>query len=231
MHAASSKPELNQWVPPPPTTTPLDWAPLAIIDLSRFDEQGGKLALAKELADAVRQWGFWVIIGTGIPQEQVDRVFAIGDAFFKLSKDEKQAITCDHAEGNNFGYRGNTRLVGQTDVVENVEMLNIPKYIPEYDSILRHEFLEAFYDELAPFHRLLWDRAIRKLYILFAIILELPENCASPTDLFWATPDVFFWQLQYHPRPAEDDEKIGSNWTYGHTGKESGYRHFFVPAL
>ena len=44
---------IEKWTRPEPTKEDLDWAPLATIDLSKFDEPGGKQELAKQLYDAV----------------------------------------------------------------------------------------------------------------------------------------------------------------------------------
>lgn len=44
---------IEKWVRPEPTKENLEWAPLSTIDLSRFDEPGGKQELAKQLYDAV----------------------------------------------------------------------------------------------------------------------------------------------------------------------------------
>ena len=44
---------IEKWSRPEPTKEDLDWAPLATIDLSKFDEPRGKQELAKQLYDAV----------------------------------------------------------------------------------------------------------------------------------------------------------------------------------
>lgn len=49
----SQKLPIEKWVRPESTKKNLDWAPLSTIDLSRFDEPGGKQELAKQLYDAV----------------------------------------------------------------------------------------------------------------------------------------------------------------------------------
>lgn len=41
----------------------LDWADLVTLDLSRFDQPGGKQALARQLKDAVHNIGFFYITG------------------------------------------------------------------------------------------------------------------------------------------------------------------------
>lgn len=95
----NQKPVLEPWACPPKTTETLDWAPLATIDLSTFDSPGGKEALANSLKDALRQWGFWVVTGTGIPQEMIDRQLSIANAFFKLPIEEKRKVPCDFSVG------------------------------------------------------------------------------------------------------------------------------------
>ncbi len=90
---------LEPYIVPPPTQAPLDWAPLVIIDLSKFDEPNGKHDLALELKDAVKRWGFWTVVGTGFTQEQLDRQLAIGNTFFKLPLEEKRKFPCDFSIG------------------------------------------------------------------------------------------------------------------------------------
>lgn len=49
----NTKPSIEPWTRPKETNENLDWAPLTTIDLSRFDEPGGKQELAQKLNDAV----------------------------------------------------------------------------------------------------------------------------------------------------------------------------------
>ncbi|KAK0436194.1 uncharacterized protein EV420DRAFT_1487618 [Desarmillaria tabescens] len=67
------EPNLNPWQKPPqePYTipqsiqTPLNWVPLIIIDLSKFNESKGKQDLVVRLKDEVKSWGFWTMVGIG----------------------------------------------------------------------------------------------------------------------------------------------------------------------
>lgn len=68
--------------------------------------------------------------------------------------------------------------------------LNIPKYTSEYAAMSRHDFILAYQDEVAAFQRLLWDAVIKKLLIIFAIMLELPET--------------HFVDCHRYDRPSED---------------------------
>jgi isopenicillin N synthase-like dioxygenase len=93
------KPPIVSWTPNPETKEQLEWAPLSIIDLSRFDEPGGKEALANELRDAVQRWGFWTVVNTSITQEQLDRQLDLANTFFKLPTEEKRKVPCDFSVG------------------------------------------------------------------------------------------------------------------------------------
>lgn len=114
---------VKPWSRPAPTSEGLDWAPLAKIDLSRFDEPGGKQELAKQLYDAVTRVGFWVVVNTGLDDEKVLRQFSIGNTFFKQPLEEKRRFPCNFAEGEYFGYRENSRWIGDTGVKDNIEMV------------------------------------------------------------------------------------------------------------
>jgi isopenicillin N synthase-like dioxygenase len=122
----TSSPQLliKPWSRPQQTKEPLDWAPLATIDLSRFDEPGGKQELAAQLYDAVTRVGFWVVTNTGLDDERVLRQFSIGNTFFKEPIEEKRFFKCNFAEGEYFGYRENERWIGDTGVKENIEMVS-----------------------------------------------------------------------------------------------------------
>ena len=115
---------VKPWARPEPTKEDLDWAPLVQIDLSQFDEPGGKEELAKQLYDAVTRVGFWFVVGHGIDDERVLRQFSLGNAFFKEPIEEKRHFPCNFADGEYFGYRENERWIGDTGVKDNVEMVS-----------------------------------------------------------------------------------------------------------
>jgi hypothetical protein len=123
--ASAGRALIKPWSRPTPTKEDLDWAPLVKIDLSRFDEPGGKQELAKQLYDAVTRVGFWVVVNTGIDDERVLKQFSIGNTFFKEPLEEKQKVPCHFESGEYFGYRENSRWIGDTGVKENVEMVHL----------------------------------------------------------------------------------------------------------
>lgn len=96
---ALTKPSLEYFARPSETSVALDWAPLAVIDLSKFDAPGGKVQLAQELNNALTKWGFWVVTGHGLKEEEVDQQLAIGNTFFKQPLEEKRKVVCDFTVG------------------------------------------------------------------------------------------------------------------------------------
>lgn len=121
---------VKPWTRPKQTSEDLDWAELPELDLSRFDEPGGKQELAHQLHDAITRLGFWSVVNTGLDDERVLRQFSIGNTFFKEPIEEKRTHPCNFAEGEYFGYRENSRWVGDTGVKENIEMVNEPESFP-----------------------------------------------------------------------------------------------------
>ncbi len=122
---------VKPWARPRETSEDLDWADLPKIDLSRFDEPGGKQELAEQLLDAVTRIGFWVVVNSGIDDEHVLRQFSFGNTFFREPLEEKRRFPCNFAEGEYFGYRENSRWVGDTGIKENIEMVRRPpRYLP-----------------------------------------------------------------------------------------------------
>ncbi|KAK7748333.1 hypothetical protein SLS62_008701 [Diatrype stigma] len=234
----AKKPLIKPWTRPSKTSEDLDWADLPKIDLSRFDEPGGKQALAHDLLDALTRVGFWVVVNSGIDDERVLRQFSFGDAFFREPLEEKRRFPCNFAEGEYFGYRENSRWVGDTGVKENVEMklgevpyagyvlitrwggnkqLNIPKAIPAYDSVGKHRIVAEHYGEIAQFHRELWDKVIRKLFVLMAIILELPEDFLADAHDYDRESDDHLRYMIYNVRTQEEWDRAQAYSKGGHT--------------
>lgn len=92
--------DLPPYVPHPPTQYTLDYAPLAVIDLSTFDRSPEDRArLAHQLKDAAHNTGFWVVTGHGITDDEVNRQLSIGQAFYKTPLEEKRQYPCNFAEG------------------------------------------------------------------------------------------------------------------------------------
>jgi isopenicillin N synthase-like dioxygenase len=103
----------------------LEWAPLVEIDISRFNEPGEKERLAGKLEDAVRNVGFWIVIGHGIKDEEILRILANETGFFHLPMEEKVKVPIDLGNDLNWGYREPVREMGNTGLKESVEKVSL----------------------------------------------------------------------------------------------------------
>lgn len=83
----------------------MEWADLVTLDLSKFDQPGGKEALAAQLFEALQTIGFFYVVNFGLSQEEVDRQFAIGKSVFELPTEEKIKYRADLENGGYNGYK------------------------------------------------------------------------------------------------------------------------------
>lgn len=103
---------------PPPTKEELNYAPLSVVDLSKWDRPNGKEELVNDLRVAIEDVGFLFVVGHGIEDDEVLRqlsigsgpycrdhcrllkqCFLIGDAFFNLPLEVKRQHPCDFSVG------------------------------------------------------------------------------------------------------------------------------------
>ncbi|KLT46580.1 2OG-Fe(II) oxygenase superfamily protein [Cutaneotrichosporon oleaginosum] len=212
-------PILPKWQRPAKTTADLPWANLKVLDISRFDQPGGKEALAEELREAVHTTGFFALTNTGFAPDEVQRQYDIGQSFFNLPPEEKglEKYRVDFGRGNYFGYKPPfEKTVYDTEVLDNVESLNVPKFIPANEGEPFHPHLNVAKAEIEAFSR----KALAlgsKVFRLFALILELPEDYFSSRHEYEDASEDHLRYMTYHPRSKEDDAKVDGCWSRAHT--------------
>ena len=184
--------------------------------MSKFDQPGGKEALAKQLEQAIQKIGFFYIINFGLSQEEVDRQFAIGKSVFDLPTEEKLKYRADLEHGGYNGYKPLGLREVAPGVFDNTEIYNIPKFIPEYAQS-HPAIIEAHKPEIEHFARHIHDEIVRKLLVLFSIILELPEDALTSHHRYNEKSDCHLRYMKYHRRSAEDNERLSNVWVKGHT--------------
>lgn len=95
--------------------------------------------------------------------------------------------------------------------------LNIQKPIPSNAQVPRHEIVRENWDEISSFHRELWDKVIRKLFVLIAIILELPENYLVDAHAYDEESDDHLRYMIYNVRTQDEWDKAQAYSKGGHT--------------
>ncbi|KAI0783196.1 Clavaminate synthase-like protein [Abortiporus biennis] len=214
--STSSLPHIPHYVPAPATKEDLEYADLAIIDLSKASTPEGKAALAIEARDAMRDKGFFYVINHGWTQEQNDRIFDIADVpFSQVPEDEKKQYDGKMLETSSFqGYKLRQYWEIENGVQDQLEHYNINRDItkkqhpeavrpllPEIQAFAKHNH----FDVLFPILRLL------------AIGLELPEDTFVNHHGFEAVGETYVRFMKYYPRSEEEEQKTNQVWLKGHT--------------
>lgn len=100
--------------------------------------------------------GFFSVVGHGLTDDEVQRQYDIGQAFFEIPHEDKtkKMYKCDFANGNYFGYRELAeKTIKGTEVRDNVESFNHAKFTKHYESEPRHPFFEPYRPEIEAFSR------------------------------------------------------------------------------
>ncbi|KAM0478886.1 hypothetical protein ACHAPX_004864 [Trichoderma viride] len=200
----------------PETAHELDWADLVTLDLSQFEEPGGKARLAKQLQEAIQKIGFFYITNFGLSQEQVDRQFAIGKEVFRLPTEEKLKYRAELEKGGYNGYKPLGLREVAPGIWDNTEIFNIPKFIHAYERP-QPEIINQNRQEIENFARHIHDRIVGKLLILCAIILELPEDYFLNHHRYNEKSDCHLRYMKYHHRSDEENQALDNVWVKGHT--------------
>ncbi|KAI1469109.1 Clavaminate synthase-like protein [Daldinia caldariorum] len=203
----------------PVTQEDLDWADLVTLDLSLYEQPGGKEELVKQLDHAVRHVGFFYVKNFNIPQKEVDRQFALGREFYALPLEEKLKYynKQDLESGEYNGYRPAGHRVLGNGVKDNVQVYNIPKFDGfhhrEHPSVLQNNI-----KEIEAFSRKCHEEVVVKLLRLFAILLELPDEDQLVRDhLYDAKGEDHLRYMHYAARSPEENAKVANLYGPGHT--------------
>ncbi|OGE51128.1 hypothetical protein PENARI_c014G02842 [Penicillium arizonense] len=198
------------------TSFDLDWADLATLDLSQFDQPGGKQLLATQLFNAIQNIGFFYITNFGLSQEEVDQQFSIGEQIFKLPIEEKLKFRAELEKGGYNGYKPMGLREISPGVFDKTEIFNIPKFIPALERP-QPDIVNQNRPIIEGFARHIHEEVVRKLLILLAIILELPENFFLKVHRYDKLSDCHLRYMKYHRRSEEENEKAAGIWSKGHT--------------
>ncbi|WVO23656.1 uncharacterized protein IAS62_005011 [Cryptococcus decagattii] len=191
---------------PAPNTEDLHWADLTELPLDLFYHAKGRTQLVERVKYAleVDDLPFWS--------------FAISQAFFNLLIEEKKSNAIDAKNGGDLGYRAPyERTIADTDVLDNMELINIPKYTDDYKDYPRHDIFKAHEAVIAEFHRKCWHQIVRPLFVLFALAMELPENYFVERHEYGKPSQGHIRYMQYHPHTSDDDVKCNNLWSWAHT--------------
>ena len=204
------------------TTADLDWADLINIDLSQFDLPGGKQKLAAQLKNAISTVGFFYVTNFGLSEAQVDEQFALAAAIFDQPTKEKQKYRVSPTQQGHFGWKPAGARKQQHGLVDNLELYDDPKWNTHYADRLRPQPLLDARAQTESFCKHLHHHVLRKLLILSAIIMELPdEETLWKLHNYESQSQCHLRYMLYHPRTSEELAVMRKHGVehnvYGHT--------------
>ncbi|QKX63731.1 uncharacterized protein TRUGW13939_10902 [Talaromyces rugulosus] len=226
MPSTTALPVLKPYVTPAQTKDNLDWAELEALDISLLKQPGGKQALANQVLNFINNNGFFYVKGHGLTDEQVNRQYAIAQAFFDLPLEEKEEYACNSAAGDFRGYKG--RSTGDLAARDNDERYNIPKFTPEHERP-HPQLINQHYEEIKEFSLHIHNKILLPLLRLFAYVLEIDEEYLVQVHRYEEKGLEYLRYMQYYPRSAEEDAKLGNLWSKGHTDYNTLTFLFYQP--
>ncbi|KAL6247654.1 hypothetical protein RBB50_005002 [Rhinocladiella similis] len=210
---------LKPYVHPPETKAGLPWAELVTLDLEEFNQPGGKERLAKQLEHAVHHVGFFYVKNFGLTQEKIDQQFTLAKHFFELPVEEKEKYESNYAEGENNGWRRSRPQHQRPGTIDNIEILNFPKFIKDFEGKYAYpDLLKPYLPEIEVFSRALHANVVLPLLRLFAIILQLPdEDYLVKQHTYEKKSEDHFRYMIYHPKTIEQWAAVDNGQGGGHT--------------
>ncbi|KAG7095894.1 hypothetical protein E1B28_006582 [Marasmius oreades] len=199
---------------PSPTTQRLEYADLAVIDLSKASTSEGSKGLAGQLARAMHEQGFFYVVNHGYTQEQTNRIFSIANQTFDgVSREEKELYTGE-SESIYEGYKPKQAWKIQNGVRDQIEHYNINRDVNRHS---HPEALRPFTDEVKAFAHHNHHKVLVPILQLLALGLELPEDTLVREHDFNAPGESSVRFMKYFPRSAGEEEKTKQVWLKGHT--------------
>ncbi|CAG8938095.1 unnamed protein product [Penicillium salamii] len=207
-----------EYVQVPETSEKLDWADLVSLDLSKFDQPGGKEDLASEFIHAIQDVGFFYITNHGLTREQIDQQFAIAKSTLLLPPEEKLKYRAALEQGDYNGWKpaGTRNLI--PGVKDNFEIYNIPKFTPQNTDREHPEIIKKNFETIADFSKHIHYEIVVKLLVIFAIALGLDdENWFVNKHRYEADSGDHLRYMKYYARTEEENQKLGGVWLKGHS--------------
>ncbi|EPQ50491.1 Clavaminate synthase-like protein [Gloeophyllum trabeum ATCC 11539] len=209
-------PPVEPYAPAPLPTEELDYADLAVIDLSKAATAEGRAELAPLARDAMRTKGFLYVINHGYSPAQTKRMFDIANVPFEhVSDDEKKVYAGNiKATGTYLGYKLRKYWHIDNGVRDQIEHYNID---PDVNRKSHPEALRPLLPEIEAWIKHCHLNVIHPLLRLLAIGLEMPEDTLVNMSRYEVPGESFLRFMKYYPRNEHDEAKTKNVWLKGHT--------------
>jgi len=206
-----------RYISPPATQEKLDYADLAVIDLSKAQDATGRAELAVQVSEAMKTHGFFYVINHGYTSSQTERMFDIADVpFSSVESDEKRMYTAKMKETGSYqGYKPRQYWHIDNGVHDQLEHYNINRDVTKRQ---HPEAVRPFLSEIEAFARHTHFNVLHPILRLLALGLELPEDALVDLHGFSSVGETYVRFMKYYPRSQAEELKTKNVWLKGHTG-------------
>ncbi|KAJ8519078.1 hypothetical protein ONZ45_g3929 [Pleurotus djamor] len=209
-------PVVPHYTPAPPTTEPLDYAELAIVDISEANTPEGRLRLAEQVRDAMTNVGFFYVINHGLDEKQASRIVDIGNVLFDGTGDEEKNKYAGSMKttGSYQGYKPRQYWHIDGGIRDQVEHYNINRDVTKRQ---HPQAIRPFLPEIKAFAEFNHFKVLHPVLRLLAIGLELPEDAFVNLHGYDAVGETYVRFMKYYPRSDHEEETTKHVWLKGHT--------------
>ncbi|KAK0498969.1 hypothetical protein EDD18DRAFT_1460971 [Armillaria luteobubalina] len=208
----SPLPEPPPYVFPDPTKADLDYADLAIIDLSKASTEAGRAELTAQVCEAMKKQGFFYVVNHGYTPEQTARIFSIANMAFDNVDEKEKDIYTGKSPDILSGYKPRQTWVIHNDIRDQIEQYNINKSnTQEHPAALRP--YSKYLDDFARHNHF---NVVYPILKFLARGLELPEDTLIKQHQFDAEGEASVRFMKYFPRSKEEEEQTERVWMKGH---------------
>lgn len=96
--------------------------------------QEAKDAVVKAVSHACSTYGFFNLVGHGIPEESQNKIFECSKEFFDLPLNEKMKVSVDKSLGKSFrGYEPSRIQTHQEGLLPDTKEVSLPNYLRRED--------------------------------------------------------------------------------------------------
>lgn len=218
---------------------------LESINLAEFSEGPDGLEfrknLARKLERSITTLGFFNVVNTGFPKEQLKRLQAISQLLLTIPDEEKAkylagSFTSDQEDrsksmggerGQGFkpkGYWAMQNGVRDSIVHYNFRnMLHDDLFLSEEGKNMHPSIIGPYIQEVGEYYKFLHFSVLKKITVLCDLILELPEGTlwekhfkVYPNNIF-ESGGGFGRSMMYHGMAKDESEKTQNTWLRGHS--------------
>lgn len=185
-------------------------AEVPVIDFSLFREgaPGGKAKVAAQVREACEGTGFFYLARHGVPQAQIDSIFAASRRFFDLPLEERMKVRLNPKQNRGYQPLGSRMYADKADAPDQNESFKYQHDYPADDPDILdgnrvhalnqwpqelpgwRDTLVAYYDQM--------ERLTNELLRAFALALDLNEDYFLD---FYKKPLTQINLLHYPPKP------------------------------